>query len=316
MKKTLLTLLLSTSLLLAACGSSAPAETGAPQPPEVAETEVAETQAAESAAITETEKTEELSSEAASSDILSDSIASADLDDSSIGPVSFTPNANGYSMIYGANTLEAYFKRSGVIPGTGKLQIRKTEDDSLVEEIDLTDSKNCEIGETDSTFDLLDWDGGTHLIIHMDSRLESDTSYYVALEEGAFTSSDGSIASKAITDSSIWPLNVARFGILLDTPADSTVLVGDVLTATVYVRQPATTARLENYDENRVRFNEKEFSADGKLEIKIYQIGEDSFTINFYDDEDEYLGGSTLSYMAEMPPEPEEEAPRKSVTNL
>ena len=47
----------------------------------------------------------------------------AELTADSIGPVSFTPNEKGYSMVYGANTLHAYFKRQNVVPGNGKMII-------------------------------------------------------------------------------------------------------------------------------------------------------------------------------------------------
>lgn len=243
-------------------------------------------------------------------------IADAALTNDSIGPVSFTPNENGYSMVYGSNTLHAYFKRQNVIAGSGKMIIKNIADDSVVEEIDLKDTSKCVVGEQDSTFSLLGWDGGTHLIIHLKDTPASGESYYVNLEKGAFTSSNGSILSKEVSDSETWRYGVATYGIIPTVPSGSSVYVGDVLSAKLLVRQPAAYAKLENYDENRVRFNEKEFEKDGNLEIKIYQIGEDPFTVTFYNDNDDPIGSITLSYTASMPPEPEEEAPQKSVTNL
>lgn len=234
----------------------------------------------------------------------------------SIGPVSFTPNEKGYSMVYGSNTLHAYFKRLNVIPGNGKMTVKRTADDSVIEEIDLKDTSKCSIARPDTTFDLLGWSGGTHLTIRLQDTPASGEAYYITLEEGAFTSQDGTIRSKAITDPSVWSFGVAPYGVIPKLPNGSQVLVGDVLSADVLVRQPAVLARVENYDENRVRFNEKEFVQDAKLEIKIYQIGEDPFTVTFYDDDDNPIGSITLSYTASMPPQPEEEAPKKSITNL
>ncbi len=239
-----------------------------------------------------------------------------DLTADSIGPVSFTPNEKGYSMVYGSNTLHAYFKRLNVIPGSGKMTVRRTADDSVVEEIGLKDTGKCTIAQPDTTFDLLGWNGGTHLVIRLRDTPASGEAYYINLEEGAFTSQDGAIRSKAITDPSVWSFGVAPYGVIPKLPSGSQVLVGDVLSADVLVRQPAVLAKVENYDENRVRFNEKEFVQDAKLEIKIYQIGEDPFTVTFYDDDDNPIGSITLSYTASMPPEPEEEAPKKSITNL
>lgn len=240
----------------------------------------------------------------------------AELTADSIGPVSFTPNEKGYSMVYGANTLHAYFKRQNVVPGNGKMIIRKTSDDSVIEEINLKDTQKCSIGEADTTFNLLGWNGGTHLIIQLKETPASGEAYYVNLEEGAFTSQDGAILSKAIQDKTTWSYGVAPYGVIPARPSGSDVLVGDVLSADILIRQPAVLAKIENYDENRVRFNDKEFEQDAKLEIKIYQIGEDPFTVTFYDNDDNPLGSITLSYTASMPPEPEEEAPKKSITNL
>lgn len=238
------------------------------------------------------------------------------LTDDSIGPVVFTPNERGYSMVYGSNILHAYFKRQNVIPGNGKMIIRRTADDTVVEEIDLKDTKKCQIAEPDSTFSLVGWNNGTHLTIRLADIPASGEAYYVNLEDGSFTSQDGTIRSKAVIDSTTWSYGVAPYGVIPALPDGSDVYVGDVLSADILVRQPAVLAKIENYDENRVRFNDKEFKQDAKLEIKIYQIGEDPFTVTFFDNDDNPLGSITLSYTASMPPQSEEEAPQKSITNL
>lgn len=234
----------------------------------------------------------------------------------SIGEVSFTPNSPDYAMVYGDNILHAYFKRHNVLPGTGKMTIRKLSDDSLVEEINLLDNNNCGVATPDSTFDLLGWNGGTHLIIKLNKRPQPGESYYVNLEEGAFVTDDGQIASKAVTDAATWRYDVATYGVIPQLASGSPVYVGDTLYADILVRSPAAVAKIENYDENRVRFNEKEFKKDGKLEIRIYQLGDDPFTVNFYDNEKNRIGSLTLTYTASMPPEPEEEKVQKAVTNL
>ena len=149
--------------------------------------------------------------------------------------------------------------------------IRKTSDDSVIEEINLKDTQKCSIGEADTTFNLLGWNGGTHLIIQLKETPASGEAYYVNLEEGAFTSQDGAILSKAIQDKTTWSYGVAPYGVIPARPSGSDVLVGDVLSADILIRQPAVLAKIENYDENRVRFNDKEFEQDAKLEIKIYQ---------------------------------------------
>lgn len=307
--------MLLTTALLTACGQEAAA-------PDITPPQAASEPSADNAGQTLQENNEpdtETAENAAPDENLAagtESAADAPLPVDSIGPVSFTPNENGYSMVYGSNTLHAYFKRDNVIPGSGKMTIRNSADDSVVEEIDLQDKTKCIAGEHDSTFSLLGWDGGTHLIIRLEKIPASGESYYVNLEEGAFTSQDASLRSKAVSDPSTWRYGVADYGVIPALPSGSAVYVGDVLSADVLVREPAVLAKVENYDENRVRFNDKEFEQDGKLDIKIYQIGDDPFTVTFYDDDDNPIGSITLSYTASMPPQPEEEAPKKSVTDL
>lgn len=325
MKKRISMLLLATVLCtsLTACGNQ-PGQTQQPtteNAPEATAPETADNTAPDAASpgtdtTGEPVQTPENPLAGAATEAPSGEANDTELTADSIGPVSFTPNEKGYSMVYGANTLHAYFKRQNVVPGNGKMMIRKTSDDSVIEEIDLKDTRKCSIGEADTTFDLLGWNGGTHLIIQLKDTPASGEAYYVNLEAGAFTSQDGAIQSKAIQDKTTWSYGVAAYGVLPALPSGSQVLVGDVLSADILIRQPAVLAKIENYDENRVRFNDKEFEQDAKLEIKIYQIGEDPFTVTFYDDDDNPLGSITLSYTASMPPEPEEEAPKKSITNL
>lgn len=242
--------------------------------------------------------------------------AAQPLTDESIGAVSFLPSGGDFPLVYGNNTLHAYFKRQNVVPGSGKMVIKKASDDTVVEEINLQDQDKCTVGEQDSTFQILGWNGGTHLVIRLKEMPAPGETYYVNLEEGAFVSQDGSIASKAVTDSSTWSYTTARYGIVLNTPNGSDVYVDDVLSGDIIIQGEAVKAEIGNYDENRVRFNEKEFKESGKLEIKIYQIGVDSFTVTYYDAEDNPIGAITVSYTASIKPEPEEEAPKKAVTNL
>ncbi len=61
-------------------------------------------------------------------------------------------------MVYGSNTLHAYFKRLNVIPGSGKMTVRRTADDSVVEEIDLKDTGKC-VPLPSRTLPLICWDG-------------------------------------------------------------------------------------------------------------------------------------------------------------
>lgn len=319
MKKTALLFIMTTAMtaaLMTGCSSQSPEASRTPE--ETAQTAPAdsEDQTPQTQEDTDTAETETSGSPSDTPAEETDTSADDSLPGDSIGQVSFMPNEKSYHMVYGSSTLHAYFKRQGVVPGSGKMTIRKLSDNSVVEEIDLQDKAKCFVGEQDSHFALLGWNSGTHLIIQLKTTPESGETYYVNLEEGAFTSQDGSIRSKELSDTSSWCYGVANYGVVPSLPSGSDVYVGDVLTADILVRKPAVLAKIENYDENRVRFNEKEFEQDGKLDIKIYQLGEDPFTVNFYDEDDNPIGSITLSYTASMPPQPEEELPKNTITDL
>ncbi len=310
MKKKLFFCFLTAACLLSACGQkSAPPAITPTDTEQEASTSAATDDIADAAAQT-ADNTDDASSDN------SNAASQSELSDESIGPVSFMPNEKGYSMVYGDNVLHAYFMRQNVIPGTGKMTIKRLSDNSVVETINLQDEASCTISEQDSMFHLLGWESGTHLIIQLKDIPVSGEAYYVNLEEGAFTSQDKTILSKAVTDNTTWSYGIADYGILPEVPNGSDVYVGDEFSATILIKQPAAYAKIENFDENRVRFNEKEFEKDGNLEIRIYQIGEDPFNVTFYDKDDNPLGSIRMCYTASMPPEPEEELPQKTITNL
>lgn len=313
MKRNIVCLLLALALTLTGCGENGSTKELTPTNEENAASEaVDETDSADAAGQEPGTSSASDNQQAAGSEA-----AEEMLDETSIGPVSFTPNDNGFSMVYGNTTLHAYFKRQNVVPGDGKFVLHNAADDSVVEEIDLRDNSKCYVAEADSMFYMLGWDNGTHIVIQLKDTPKLGQSYYATLEEGAFTSQDGTIRSKAVTDKNIWPMNIAEYGVLPDVKSGSYVYVGDVLKAQIILKAPAAVAKVENYDENRVRFNEKEFTQSGELEIKIYQIGDDPFNVNFYDNDENLLGTARISYNAAMPPEPEpEKSPAKTVTQL
>lgn len=309
MKKNQIICFFAAACLLTACGSQT-------APPPITPTETSTDSSAAIEAADESLPLPDQTNENPQTSYEAENVQQADLPDDSIGPVSFMPNEKGYSMVYGDSTLHAYFMRQNVIPGAGKMTIKKLSDHSVVETIDLQQESSCTIGEQDSMFYLLGWDGGTHLIIHLKDMPVTGELYYVNLEEGAFTSKDQTILSKEISNTETWCYGIADYGIKPEVPNGSAVYVGDEFSADILIRQPASYAKIENFDENRVRFNEKEFEKDGQLEIHIYQIGEDAFTLTFYNEDDDPIGSIRMSYTASMPPEPEQEIPQKTITNL
>ncbi len=288
-KRKLLPVLLGLVLSLSACGQN----TEAPAPAAPAAEE-----ASEAAAANDTKET--TSAESANTT-------------ESIGAVYFSPGNDGIGMMLGSTTLHVYFERANVV-GVGTLTIMNKDTNTAVRTIDL--SKASESVSPDTVQKQIGWDNGTHLWIDIEEPLDRGYDYYILCDEGAFTAENGTIRSKAITDPSIIAFGMYDYGIKLDTPSGDHVYVGDQLDATVYVEGEAKRAVIGDYDENRVRFDDTEFESTKETKIKIYQIGEDSFTVTFYDNNRDLLGKIAVSYTAEMPPEPETEVPERTTLDM
>lgn len=294
MKKKLLSILLSTAtiMVLTACGEKAAAPAASPASDSAVSSEV-------------TDNADEAVSDQATED--------AGKQTASIGKAYFTPGSDNIDMMIGAQTLHAYFEAADVV-GAGDLTIVNADTKSAVMTLNL--AKASEAATPDDISSQLSWEGGTHLLIHMDKPLDKGYDYYVTLSEGAFQTKDGSKASKEVTDAGIWNFGFYDYGISLGVPNGSDVYVDDHIPMTLFVEGAAKKAVIEGYDENRVRFEDKESECTVDTEIKIYQIGEDSFTVTFYDNEHTILGKIPVTYNASMPPVPEEEVPEHSVVGL
>lgn len=339
MKKRIISILLSTTLALGAvgCGGGQPAagqqtkddavDTVKDQEEEDQAVDQAEDQeAAEDQAV----KQDQPESEEAQADGAEDAVSSAIVEEKpgqevaevlpedSIGPVMFTPSLNGYmtAMGRGGYVLTAYFMRPGV-KGAGKISIYSAGNDEKACVLDLSDEKVCYQVPDDGTLTNRGWRGGTQLEILLPEPYENSGTYYVLMDEGAFESEDGSLLSKELKDKSGWVYDVAEYGVDLAVKNGSKVYVGDKLYARVLLRAPAKKAKIEGYDENRLKFEEKEFKhEDGDLRFEIRQIGEDKFYVNFYDAEGELLSKVPVVYEAEMPEDPEKKKADDATINL
>ncbi|MBE5846800.1 MAG: hypothetical protein E7300_03900 [Lachnospiraceae bacterium] len=286
----LIPVVLGLSLSLSACGQN----TEAPAPASPA----AKEEAPETAAADSKEEAKQ-----------TDSAETAE----SIGAVYFSPGNDGVNMMLGATTIHIYFERADVV-GAGTLTIMNKDTNTAAKTIDLASAS--EAVSADTVMKELGWDNGTHLLVDLGDPLDRGYDYYITCEEGAFATKDGSIKSKPITDPTTVAFGMCDYGIKLETPNEEHVYVGDHLKATVYVEGEAKKAVVEDYDENRVRLSDKEFESTKETEIKIYQIGEDSFTVAFYDNNHDLLGKIAVSYTAEMPPEPETEVPERTTIGM
>ncbi len=233
--------------------------------------------------------------------------------DETIGRVYFSPGSDDINMILGSTAIQIYFERADVV-GAGKLTITNKDTNTVARTIDLATAS--EAVSADTVLKELGWDNGTRLLVDLGEPLDRGYDYYITCEEGAFATKDGSIKSKAILDPTAVAFGMYDYGIKLDTPSGENVYVGDQLGATIYVEGEAKKAVIEDFDENRVRLDDKEFESTKETRIKIYQIGEDGFTVAFYDNNHSVLGKIRVTYTAEMPPEPESEVPERNTIGL
>lgn len=241
----------------------------------------------------------------------------APLTENSLGPVFFSPNSDSQVGLIprGSNTLHAYFKRPGV-KGNGYMTVY-SEAHAKYCEVNLGKKKYCYAASDDGTLKDLGWDDGTHLVIKLPKDYENSDNFYVLMEEGAFSTEDGSIQSKAVTDEKVWRYDVQNYGVELTVPNGGDVYVGDEIYARIFIRQPCHKVLIEDYDENRLSFEEKEFKReDSDLRFTIKQLGEDTFNIKFFDKERNMLSVIPIKYNASMRPDPEEEKVKRNIVGL
>lgn len=198
----------------------------------------------------------------------------------------------------GISQLTVFFKNKDIVAGAGSV-ILSHQDGSVAETISTADTGKAVFAPMTEE-ELLEkgWEQGTKATLFLDTALAANSGYYITLSADAFASSDGTMHSEEIADSTVWTIQTAECGISLD-PSQTSVtaqytgaeelLISGITAGTPVSGQiimegtEAVYAAIENADPAMVSFDTTEFSAAGAFQAAFPTAGETSFQVTFYD---------------------------------
>lgn len=210
-----------------------------------------------------------------------------------------TSEENGFGAYpAGIDQLTVYFKRGDIVAGTGSVTLGSA-DGSVSETIQVSDTEKAVfVPMTPEELLTQGWEEGTKAVLFLEKPLAQNTSCYVTLSADAFASSDGSVHSEEIADTTVWAIQTSQYGVSLDdtqpsvfserTTSDQIRMNGITAGSTVSGQimmdgSDAVYAAIENSDPAMVTFDTTEFSASGAFAATFAAAGETSFQITFYD---------------------------------
>lgn len=210
-----------------------------------------------------------------------------------------TCEENGFGAYpAGIDQLTVYFKRGDIVAGTGSVTLGSA-DGSVSETIQVSDTEKAVfVPMTPEELLTQGWEEGTKAVLFLEKPLAQNTSCYVTLSADAFASSDGSVHSEEIADTTVWAIQTSQYGVSLDdtqpsvfserTTSDQIRMNGITAGSTVSGQimmdgSDAVYAAIENSDPAMVTFDTTEFSASGAFAATFAAAGETSFQITFYD---------------------------------
>ena len=128
----------------------------------------------------------------------------------------------GYIMLYPrdkmpaehfCDTLNIYLPREDIVRGTGELHLY--DDEGEVYAVSFSDESQVKISSlTEEEMSGLIWGGGTNISIKLPVSLELKKSYYVLMDAGCFTGTDGNVSSLAVNKEGAWvPVVNGDFGV-------------------------------------------------------------------------------------------------------
>lgn len=128
----------------------------------------------------------------------------------------------GYIMLYPrdkmpaehfCDSLNIYLPREDIVRGTGELHLY--DDEGEVYAVSFADESQVQIlSLTEEEMNGLVWGGGTNISIKLPVSLEMKKNYYVLMDEGCFTASNGSVVSLPVNKEGAWaPVVNGDFGV-------------------------------------------------------------------------------------------------------
>ena len=141
--------------------------------------------------------------------------------DTTMGYILLYPRADLMPAQHFCDTLTIYLPRENIklAQGTARLYKDKTE----IASFDFTDSQHVHLRRlTQEELERLMWGSGACVEFYLDVSLTMGETYYMLMDEGCFTTSDGALKSLTITSPDVWRVSVeGAYGVngLYYTPA-------------------------------------------------------------------------------------------------
>lgn len=136
-----------------------------------------------------------------------------DLDDM-IGYMTLFPNAHHNIVAeHFCDVLEMYFPREDIVLGEGNLTLCNASGEVVT--INFADTDRVEVRKLEEVeLDGLLWGSGSCIEIHLPFSMNLNEEYYVLMDEGCFTASEGKVTNPKITNPDAWtPQVIGDYGI-------------------------------------------------------------------------------------------------------
>ena len=131
--------------------------------------------------------------------------------DEMMGYIMLFPNGKLPAERY-CDVLEIYLPREDLERGEGVLKLFDA--DGEVESIDFTDEDRVEIRPLEEVELPRYWGGGSCVEVHLSRSLQFGKNYYVLMDEGCFTASEGKVKNPPIASNEAWtPVLNGEYGV-------------------------------------------------------------------------------------------------------
>lgn len=131
--------------------------------------------------------------------------------DESMGYIMLFPNTK-LPVERFCDVLEIYLPREDLERGEGSIKLCDETGELL--SISFTDEKRVELRPLEDAELPRYWGGGTCVEVHLPVSLRFNTDYYVLMDEGCFTASEGKVKNPPITSNEAWkPVLQGDFGV-------------------------------------------------------------------------------------------------------
>ncbi|MBQ8953988.1 MAG: hypothetical protein IJ048_07710 [Clostridia bacterium] len=196
-----------------------------------------------------------------------------------MGYILLYPRLNVMAAEHFCDTLTLYLPREDVKLATGKLHLYSGRNE--IASFDFGDADHVRLHQlTETELDQLMWGSGVCIEVFLDTSLKIGENYYVLMDEGCFTTTDGTLKSLQITNPEAWrPVVAGDYGVsnlyYAKAPAEGGAqnaapsyvihpMAGDVITFELLMGGDAKYAVIYS-DNNSVDFDQPEYTESGVI---------------------------------------------------